>query len=694
MVCDLGPDQNFAKKSQYRLNQTRHPIFCDKYFFDTQDHSSYTSIVKTEIIIKNKDIADNKRTEKHSHLVISLVLIITALVFSGSLMLEWTNWDDDMYVYNNPIVQKGKLKDIVMPPADPAKYNTYSPLVISSFALEWKLVKDRPFLYHFDNLILHLFCTALVWMFFRSMGLSVWWGCFAALLFGIHPMRVESVAWITERKDLLYTLFYMASLLVYIRYIASGKTGQLLLAFVFFALSLYSKVQAITLPFVLISLDWYFKRQIGFKVVIEKLLFFGVSLIIGIGISTGVNFLFRKADFITYSKIMDFIKQILLGGYAYTVYILKLFFPYVTSVLYPPPSSLHIEHWAGAAIAVVILISALAVWRKYRFITFGVMFFTLNVFLLPFASAVGDSTFLNDRYTYVAYIGLFFIVAMAMQRLTDRFPSYRILAACIAVIIILVFSALTIKYIPVWKNSGTLWTDVIEKYPRKIPMAYLNRGHYLYTNNQSGKALDDFNTAIELNPENPIAYLNRIFIYLERNNNEKALQDYNSYIELFPPCDNSENVLNPLLSDALGNRGAIYSKMGQYKKALVDFDLAIKLNPQNLNNYLNRAFAYMQLREYDKSIRDFNVCHQADPADPEIINNRGVCYFRSGDFKSALDDFNNAIKINSGNPSYYRNRAYAYHHLGRDNYARMDVLTAEKMGATTDPAFRKLLQLR
>jgi Tfp pilus assembly protein PilF len=354
---------------------------------------------------------------------------------------------------------------------------------------------------------------------------------------------------------------------------------------------------------------------------------------------------------------------------------------------------LQIEHWASAAMAVIIFVSAMAVWRKHSFITFGLLFFPVHIFLfLPFVAA--GHNFLNDRFTYIAYIGLFFVIAMGLQQLSKKAPLYRLPAAGLAVVMLVVLSVLTVKYIPVWKNSGTLWTYVIEKYPHKIPVAYVNRGNYLYINNQSDKALDDFATAIELNPEYSLAYQNRAFIYIERNDTEKALHDYNRYIELLPPYDTSGNVSNPLVSDARGNRGVIYSKMGQYEKALVDFDLAIKLNPQNLNNYLNRAFAYMQLREYDKSIRDFNTCHQSDPDDPEIINNRGVCFFRSGDFKSALDDFNKAILINGSNPSYYRNRAYTYHKLGQIAEARKDLLTADKMGAVIDPAFRKLLHLR
>ncbi|MCX5849043.1 MAG: tetratricopeptide repeat protein [Deltaproteobacteria bacterium] len=550
--------------------------------------------MKKEVLVPKKEVENSDRTGKYNSLVIFLVLIITALVFSGSLKLDWTNWDDDLYVYENPLVSEGNLKDIFTKPAD---YNTYSPMVITSFALEWKLVNARPFLYHLDNLLLHLFCTALVWLLFRSLGLNVWWSGFAALLFGIHPLRVESVAWITERKDLLYALFYMAALLAYIRYIASGKSGQLLLTFLFFTLSLLSKIQAVTLPFALVMLDWYFRRKICFKAIMEKVVFFAVSLIIGL---LGSTFFIKNVYVTTDSKAIansfNFLEQIVLGVYAYAVFILKSVFPFAISTLYPIPALLQAEHWIGAATAVFIFAGALAVWRKYRFITFGLLFFTFNIFILLFLPFwTSDFSFLHDRYTYVAYIGLFFIIAMSMQKLSKSFPSFRLPAACLAVILLFVFSALTIKYIPVWKNSETLWNYVIEKYPRKIAIAYLNRSHYWYKNNQPGKAIEDLSMAIETNPEYLKAYMNRGFIYLKSNDIGNALKDYNRCLELMLPYNTSFDFLNPPLSDVLGNRGLIYSKMGQYEKAMFDFNLAIRLNPANYINYINRASVYHKL---------------------------------------------------------------------------------------------------
>lgn len=641
--------------------------------------------MKKAILPNEKD--NGNHIKKHSIMVFFLVIVITALVFSGSLKLDWTNWDDNLLVYDNPSVSEARFKDIFTQPAD---YNTYNPLVISTFALEWKLIKGRPFLYHFDNLILHLLCTALVFIFFRWTGLSIWWSGFAAVLFGVHPMRVESVAWITERKDVLYAFFYLAALLSYMRYLGCEKNRHLLLTLFFFALALLSKVQAVVLPFTLVLLDWYFDRKIGLKVILEKMIFFALSLVIGI---LGATFFLKNAFVTTDSKAIvntfNYFGQVVLGGYAYAIYILKSIIPYATSAVYPIPTSLRPEHWIGGVIAVLIFVSALAVWRKQKFITFGLLFFTFNIFFLLMPFQGNESAFLNDRYVYVAYIGLFFVIAMSMQKLSERLPSCRKPMACFAVVLLVVYGILTIKYIPVWENSETLWTDVIEKYPGKIAIAHLNRGNYWYSKNQKDKALEDFSLAIEINPEFSSAYANRSLVYLEKGETEKALKDYNRYLDLLHPFDTKGNRLNLSLSDSFSHRGSIYSRMGQYEKALADYKKAFELDPFNSDIYFKRALTYMQLHEYDKAIRDFNLCHQSDPPNADVINNRGVCYLRLGNFQSALDDFNKAILLNSANPSYYVNRSAVYYKLGRPVEARQDAQTAIKLGAAIDPVLGK-----
>lgn len=564
---------------------------------------------------------DNTSLGKNSYLVLFLVLCITALVFSGSMKLGWTNWDDDLYVYKNPVVKAGTLKDIFTTSGD---YNMYVPLVIASFALEWKMVKDKPFLYHLDNVLLHLLCTALVLIFFRRLGLSIWWSGFAALLFGIQPMRVETVAWVTERKELLCTFFYMAALLAYLGYLASGKGRYMLFALLFFALSIFSKTVALTLPFILVLLDWYFQRKLCPKVIFEKIIFF----IATVAIMLPQFFIFKKTNPHSTSpqaimNAYNYLEQVVLGCYVYAVYMLKSVIPYTLSAMYPIPASLRAEHWAGAAVAILAVGGILAGWRKYRFAAFGLLFFSFNIGLLILVSFfLSDFAFLNDHYSYIAYMGLFFVIAMSLQRLTDKIPSCRIPAAIFAVVMLAALSIVTIKYIPTWKNSETLWTHVIEKYPRQFAVAYLNRGNYRFEKNLQDKALEDYNAAININPDSPIAFQNRALIYLMKNNYAKALQDYNRSFEFIYLYDNDGQVLKSLISDAVGNRGLIYYKMGQYQKALTDLDLAIKLNPSNPTNYFNRASVYQKMGRIGEAKRDIKTIEQMgiaiDPAFKKI----------------------------------------------------------------------------
>lgn len=627
--------------------------------------------------------------EKHKHLVFFLVLLITGIVFSGSLRLEWTNWDDNLLVYENPMVREAKIKDIF---TKPTEYNTFNPLVLFSFALEWKLVQDKPFLYHFNNLVLHLLCTVLIWFLFRKLGLSIWWAGFGALLFGIHPVRVESVVWIAERKDGLLGLFYIAALLAYIRYIETINIKHLILTFIFFVLSLLSKGQAVAIPFILILLDWYFKRKISLKAISEKIIFLATSLVIALlTITFFVKDVRSAADKRTIVYLFDPFEQIVLGGYAYAVYVLKSFMPYAISPLYPMPTTLQLDHWIGVVAAICIFIGSLVVWRKYKFITFGVLFFTLNIFFLLMPFLMSEKAFLFDHYTYIAFIGLFFIIAMGMQKLSEKFSSCRTGLVCFAIMLLSLFGIMTMKYIPVWQNSETLWTYVINKYPRQLAVAHFNRGNHWYENMQLDKALEDFTTAIEINPEYSSAYMNRSLIYLERHEKQKALRDYNSYMDLLYPPDERSGGINLSLSKSFNHRGSIYFRMGQYDNALVDFNAAIERDPFSHDNYLQRAFTYMALREYDKAISDFNLCHQSDPENSDIINNRGVCYLRSGNLTSALDDFNKAIQLNDANSVYYVNRALIYSKLGFIPEAKKDIQAAEQRGATVAPWLKKLL---
>jgi tetratricopeptide (TPR) repeat protein len=628
--------------------------------------------VQQEIIAPQKEEC-SKNTNGEKFVLLGILLIV-AVVFSGSLKLQWTNWDDHLLVYENPLVQHPHLKDIFIKPAD---YNTYNPLVLITFALEWMLVGDRPFLYHFHNVLLHLLCTTLVWLVFRRLGLSAWWSGLAALFFGIHPLRVESVAWISERKDVLFGFFYLAAILAYIRYIHSRKNIYLWGTGMLFLLALLSKGQAVALPFTLIVLDWYFKRKLDWKVIAEKIVFFALALIIGL---LGTTYFFKNIYTSTDDRAIvnsfNGLGYLVLAGYSYTVYLVKIFFPLHLSPLYPIPWALTFQHVLGAAIALTVLLSSIFLRQRHRDWAFGIWFFTFNIFLMLMPFLASDTAFLHDRYAYMAHVGIFFIIGMSAQKLADRYFSLRIPLLCCALGTLLICGLLTVKYIPVWENSETLWTHVINRYPRQIALAYINRGCNRYVKGEDQKAIEDFNAAIAIHPKSILAYRNRAFVYWQNNRLSEALRDYHVYLSLIGFRDENHWIADSRLAEGLNNRGLVYFKLGQYTEALRDFNVALKINPKNVQTYLNRAYVYMAMHRYDKALDDLNTYQQYDSSHPDVANNRGVCLLRMGILPSALDAFNQAIFLRNNNPAYYRNRAEVYKKLGYQEKAQADWQTA------------------
>lgn len=605
-----------------------------------------------------------------------LVVLITGIVFSGVTKLKWTNWDDDEYVYENEMVMRGDYKAIFNTPVN----NNYNPLPVAMHAWEWSLVQDDPRLYHINNLWMHLVCTLLVFWLMKMLGLQPLWAAFAALLFGIHPLRVESVAWITERKDVLFGMLYVGALITYVKYLDSKKWVWIGLAAVLFTLSLLSKIQAVSLPLAMLAIDWYRGRKWGWMVLVEKLPFFIGSVVVGL---IGVYFL-RQGGTLDATESFGLAQRVPLGLTAYLIYVVKAVIPYETCTFYPYPAQVGILYYLGMTGALVVMGVAVLLRKLSRETTFGMAFFTVNImFLLQIVGA--GSAYRADRFTYIAYIGLFFMLAMVAQRLAAKRTTLVVVGVA-AGILVMGSMAATLRYIPVWKNSDTLWTDVIEKYPQKVPLAYVNRGQYLRREKQTDRAFADFNMAIQLKPTYHLSYLNRGNIYFDRGENDAALSDYTKVITLLSPIDTTKRV-DVAIPSALSNRGAIYSRKGMQAEALADFRLALKFNPKDKNTWNNRGLTYFNMGDYTRAIPDFTEFLKLDSASAGVINLRGFSYLQLRKFPEALADFNAAIAKDPKDGNFYLNRAYAQFSLGNRAAGDADIAQAQAMGVPVDTAF-------
>ncbi len=612
-----------------------------------------------------------------------LVVIVTSVVFSGVLRLQWTNWDDDQYVYGNAAVVQGDYRAAFQTPIT----NAYNPLPVATFAWEWQQTQSQPSLearaglFHLDNLWMHVLCTLLVFILMRMLGLQPVWAALAALLFGLHPMRVESVAWITERKDVLFGMFYVGALIAYVRFLDSRKMLWMALGGILFVLSLLSKIQAVTLPLSMLAIDWYRGRAWNWRILLEKVPFFVGSLTIGV---VGIVLLGRGGS-LDMAQDFGLLDRILIGLTAYDIYLIKAIVPYENCTYYPYPDQVGWMHYLGAGGALLMGVAAILLRKASREVAFGMAFFTLNiVFLLQIVGAgIG---FTADRYSYIPYIGLVFAGCMVAQRATEGRRRWQIAVAGMAILFCAMSAYLTAKYIPVWKNSDTLWSHVIKHHPRKFVFAYVNRGQYLRSQGQRDRALADLNTAVEFWPGHPLGYLNRANVFFDLGQNRAALMDYSKVISLVSPGQ-SGGQWDAALPEALRNRGTVFSRIGRYDEAIVDYQSAIALNPLDTLAWNNRALTYFSMGNYAQALLDFSEFLKLNAQNAAAFDARGVCHMHLGHYQSALNDFNAAIARSPEQATFYGNRSYAWAVLGDKNAARSDVNRARSMGVQMDPAF-------
>ena len=615
-------------------------------------------------------------------LVVALALSIIALY--PSLNNEFTNWDDDRYVTDNPYIAELTPESVAyfFNPAHPIS-SVYNPLTMLTLGIEKHFFGLNPKVYHVNNLILHLACTALVFWLMRLLGLSLIGAFVATLLFGIHPMRVESVAWVTERKDVLFGFFYIAALISYM-YAQSkegGKWKYLVIAMFMMFLSGLSKIQAVSLPLSMLAIDFYLKRSFKSPALwLEKAPFFAISLLFG---SIGLTALDNSGS-LNLTEGYAFYERLLFGAYALCNYVFKLFLPVKLSAYYPYPAK------NGAMLPIFYYLAPLALavitWLVYRSIkhtraiAFGSGFFLVNVIFLLQIVGAGEA-YLADRFTYIGYIGLFFALAWAFERLLKKHPQKYMTISFFLWFWLLFLATLTFMRCKVWKNSETLWTDVINKYPDRVPVAHNNRGTFYRENNQPQKALADYNKAIEILPRYHLAYNNRGNVYFREKDNERAMKDYAKAIEILPDNDR-----------ALNNRGAVYFQQKKYDLAEKDFNRALELNPRYADAYLNRAIIYSVTNRHGQAKADYDeyIKYKPDYANAYIW--RGIAYRHLKQYDAALRDINRGLKIDPKSGNAYFQRAITYAEMGNKSQARQDAQRAQQLGYKVDAAFLESLK--
>jgi len=611
-------------------------------------------------------------------LLLFVIGAVTFISFSPSLNNEFTNWDDPVYVIENPLLTNlasANIKKIFTTPVS----SNYHPFTILSLAIEYHYVQLEPKLYHTTNVIIHLLNALLVfWFIYRLCG-NYQVAVFVSLLFGVHPMHVESVSWISERKDVLYTFFFMAGAIAYLKYLEEkkGRGKYYILMFVLFVCSLLSKSAAVVFPVVLWLLDFIKKRPFSKKVVLEKVPLLLLSLLFGL-----IAVYTQREKAIAGYETFALHHRALFASYGIIVYLWKLIAPLNLSCFYPYPFLIgdrlpYIFYFAPAIVGGMF---ALIWWtKKYtRDVIFGFLFFLVTiVFVLQFMS-VGRAV-MADRYTYVPYIGIFFIIGKGYHYVITRKEKKYLLLKVLLFLLLAGYAGtmayLTYERTQVWKNSGTLWTDVIKNHPKEL-MAYSNRGNYYSKKGMYDKALIDYNALLGAKPKDFKSYVHRANVYGIQKKYELAIVDYTKALSI-----------NANYADAYVNRGITYSIMKQYKKAFEDYSRAIALQPGKTSIYVNRAYAYLENGNYEQAINDYDFLTRKEPYENNHYFYRGLAYHRSGNYEAAMKDYTHTLQLNAENGGAYLNRSLCYNAKNDYLNALNDAVKAKQLGQKVDDSY-------
>ena len=611
-------------------------------------------------------------------LCIGGILALTFGIYFRALSNEFINWDDPHYVYENSMVWGFSAENLKRMWSEFVVAN-YHPLSVMSLALNYTMGALNPFHYHLTNIVLHLVNSLLVFVFvYRLTERKADIALLSSLLFAIHPLHVESVAWVSERKDVLYTVFFLPALILYLKYKEAPSVTRYAFIFIAYLLSLLSKPAAVIFPLVLLCIDYFQGRKIEAQLIIEKIPFFALSLLFGI-----ITIIAQKDSAIGEFEQYPFYWRIMFPTYGFVMYIIKLFFPVNQSLLYPYPQvTTGLPAMYPISVLLTAGIVALAVWSlKYtRIVAFGLLFYFFNLVLVLQFLSVGEAI-ISERYTYMAYVGLFILIGYGYRYLTAHNAALKPLLIGLLGIACLAFSYKSYDRVGQWKNSETIWTDMIKQYPNRSPSAYNNRGHYLRSKNKNQEALADLNIAIQLHPKYHLAYVNRGNTYFSMAKNDDALNDYNKAIELkndYP--------------EAFGNRGSVYFQKGQYDLAMQDYNKALELKKDYPDAYLNRAVTYSVLQKHDLALNDYNSYIATTTDNPKAYNWRGLSKQNLKQLDKAIPDFDRAIALDGKNPEFYINRSKTHAEMGNKMQALDDAQKAKSLGGNIDPAYWQSLQ--
>lgn len=627
------------------------------------------SAKKTATVSKKESPALKEKPLVPFFLIASFVLIIiTTALYYRSLNNQLTTWDDDYYITNNADIRTlhGDSLGITIKKAFTSYVSgNYHPLTMLSLSMDYNKHQLNPKAYHLTSLLLHILNTLLVFCFVGLLSQQKWVAFITALLFAIHPMHVESVAWASERKDVLYSFFYLAALCTYILYLKKENRKALfyVLTFLLFGLSVLSKAMAVSLPIVLLAIDYFQDRKITLKTILEKLPFIVLSLIFGY-----VAILAQRSSNAVHIDYYNFSDRILFTCYGIMMYVWKVVAPFGLSCYYNYPTKLDGIFPAIVYVSPLLILALLfMIYRSMRLgkdVVFGFGFFIITIALVLQILPVGGAI-IADRYSYLPYIGLFFIVARGINEQIEKTSNFKIPTLALLTLFVGMCCYLSFQRSKVWHDSISLWENAIQNEKFDVaPLAFKSRATAYYMAGNYEKAISDYDQYIQKTNDNPDVFCDRGIALYNLQKYDDAIKDLDQAI-----------LLNPQLLRAYHFRGLSHFNLKNYEESIKDFDLAVLLKSDYPFAYYTRGLSYYYQGKYNEAIKEYTTAISYDSRYIEAYSNRGLSYFQLKKFEEALKDYGTAIEYNPQYANAFYNRALTYDQLKKYQEAINDYST-------------------
>ena len=589
-----------------------------------------------------RNLGLNKYTEI---IIIFFIISVTFSLYFQVHQFEFVGFDDNEYVYENPHVTSGINFENIRWALTAFHSNNWHPLTWISHMVDCRIFGLNPGWHHLVNLFFHISNSVLLFIIFRRMSGRLWQSAFVAAVFAVHPLHVESVAWVSERKDVLSTFFGLLTILSYAWYVGKQNFKRYSLVISFFILGLLSKPMLVTLPFVLLLLDYWPLRRFHFQKeaegsrqnffnikhinIIEKIPLFVIA-----AASSIMTFFAQKAGAVMVSLAFIPIETRVANAItSYVSYIVRLFVPLNLSCIYPHPL---VISWEKLLLSVTLLmiISAFAIKniKKAPYFIVGWLWFLGTLVPVIGLVQVGMQS-MADRYMYIPSIGLLLIISWGASEIIQKKKAAKKVSETVAIIGIILMVIISWKQIAYWENSEKLFKRALQVTDNNY-IAHHKLGAYFSTQGREENAIKNYLKSIQIDPGFHDSYFNLGLLYYHQGEMEKAVSNLLKAAAIKPDYADTYSIL-----------GAAFFQKKDYEKAEENYLKEVKIAPDRIDANFNVGAVYLCLDKIDEAIAFFKKTIDLRPDFVNGYHYLGLSFDKKGQGEKALEYYQIALGI-------------------------------------------------